>query len=78
MTKIAVFQMSAAIEPATRPQRITDAMAKAAEAGVRLMIASALALASYGRDAPLTRDITPPTPPRTRRIPIWRMRRPKA
>ncbi|WP_324752089.1 nitrilase-related carbon-nitrogen hydrolase [Roseovarius sp. Pro17] len=63
MTKIAVFQMSAAIESAARPQRITDAMAKAAEAGARLMIAPELALSGYGRGAPLTREAQRPDGP---------------
>jgi predicted amidohydrolase len=51
MTKIAVFQMSAAIAPARRPARIIEAMQEAAGAGARLLVAPELALSGYGRGA---------------------------
>ena len=49
--KIAVFQMSAALAPADRPERIIAAMREAATAGASLMIAPELALSGYGRGA---------------------------
>ncbi len=49
MTKIAVFQMSAAIDPDSRLARIEDAMQEAAGAGAGLLIAPELALSGYGR-----------------------------
>ena len=63
MIKVAVFQMSAAIESAARLQRITDAMAEAAQAGAHLIIAPELALSGYGRGAPLTREAQRPDGP---------------
>ena len=47
--KLAVFQMSAAIDPDARPARIVAAMKEAAQMGAQLMIAPELALLGYGR-----------------------------
>lgn len=56
MTGIAVFQMSAAIAPEARPDRIVEAMRNAAKDGARLLIAPELCLSGYGRGAAL-RDV---------------------
>lgn len=63
MTSIAVFQMSAAIAPETRPQRIVDAMRDAAGQGATLLIAPELALSGYGRGAALPRAAQGPDGP---------------
>jgi predicted amidohydrolase len=55
--------MSAAIDPAARLARITDAMAEAAKAGAHLLIAPELALSGYGRGAALTRAAQRPDGP---------------
>ncbi|MEI4262838.1 carbon-nitrogen hydrolase family protein [Roseovarius sp. D0-M9] len=55
MTRIAIFQMSAAIDAEARPRRIIDAMKEAAAGGARLLIAPELALSGYGRGEVLTR-----------------------
>ncbi|WP_281966549.1 carbon-nitrogen hydrolase family protein [Roseovarius nanhaiticus] len=60
MTRIAVFQMSAAIDAADRPARIVSAMKEAAGAGARLMIAPELALSGYGRGAVLAEEAQAP------------------
>jgi predicted amidohydrolase len=60
MTRIAVFQMSAAIEPGARPQRIIDAMAQAAKAGARILVAPELGLSGYGRGEAQTREAQRP------------------
>ena len=49
--KLAVFQMSAAIDPEARPARIIAAMEEAAREGALLMVAPELALSGYGRGA---------------------------
>jgi len=60
MTRIAVFQMSATIDAAARPQRIMDAMQQAASGGARLLVAPELALAGYGRGDALEREAQRP------------------
>ncbi len=52
--KIAVFQMSAAPDPATNLARIETAMQEAATNGARLLIAPELATTGYGRGPVLT------------------------
>jgi len=47
--KIAIFQMSAAADPATHPDRIEAAMRRARDAGADLLIAPELAMTGYGR-----------------------------
>lgn len=49
--KLAVFQMSATIDPDARPARIIAAMEEAAQEGAQLMVAPELALSGYGRGA---------------------------
>ncbi|MCQ0091995.1 carbon-nitrogen hydrolase family protein [Roseovarius sp. M141] len=56
MTRIAVFQMSAAIDPDHRLARIVDAMQEAAGKGARLLIAPELALSGYGRGPAFNRE----------------------
>ncbi|QIE44255.1 carbon-nitrogen hydrolase family protein [Pseudohalocynthiibacter aestuariivivens] len=49
--KLALFQMSAIGDHATRPARIKDAMQTASDNGADLLIAPELALSGYGRGA---------------------------
>ena len=51
--KLAVFQMSAAIDPDARLTRIIDAMREAMAEGADLVVAPELALTGYGRGAVL-------------------------
>ncbi|MFD0860402.1 nitrilase-related carbon-nitrogen hydrolase [Roseovarius aquimarinus] len=60
MTRIAVFQMSAAIDPAVRTARVIEAMKEAAEGGARLVIAPELALSGYGRGPVLAQEAQRP------------------
>ena len=57
--KIAVFQMSAAADPATNPDRIIAAMRDAKGQGADLLVAPELALTGYGRGDVL-RDLAEP------------------
>lgn len=52
--KIAVYQMSAAVDPASNPDRIIDAMKRAKAQGADLLVAPELALTGYGRGEGLT------------------------